>query len=52
MEDLVKELIKNVKYEPIIKPQITQICQLLGYSPHTTQKIISNKVSGIKNIVL
>ena len=52
MEDLVKELIKNVKYEPLIKPQITQICQLLGYSPQTTQKIISNKVSGIKNIVL
>ena len=52
MEDLVKELIKKVKYEPIIKPQITQICQLLGYSPRTTQKIISNKVSGIKNIIL
>ena len=52
LEDLVKELIKNVKYEPIIKPQIVQICQVLGYSPHTSQKIISSKISGLKNIIL
>ena len=51
MEDLVKELIKNVKYEPLIKPQIVQICQLLGCSPQETQKIISNKISGLKNII-
>ena len=52
LEDLVKELIKNVKYEPIIKPQIVQICQVLGYSPRTSQKIISSKISGLKNINL
>jgi predicted RNase H-like nuclease (RuvC/YqgF family) len=52
LEEQVKELIKNVKYEPIIKPQIVQICQVLGYSPHTSQKIISSKISGLKNIIL
>ena len=52
LEDQVKELIKNVKYEPIIKPQIAQILQVLGYSPQTTQKIVNNKKSGLKNINL
>ena len=51
MEDLVKELIKNVKYEPIIKPQIVQICELLGCFPQVTQKIVANKISRLKNII-
>ena len=52
LEDMVKELIKNLKYEPIIKPHIVQICQILGYSPQTTQKIVKNKISGLKNLEL
>ena len=52
LEDQVKELIKNVKYEPIIKPQIVQILQVLGYSPQNIQKIVSSKMSGLKNINL
>ena len=52
LEDMVKDLIKNVKYEPIIKPYIVQICQIFGYSPQTTQKIVKNKISGLKNFVL
>ena len=52
MEDMVKDLIKNVKYENNIKPHIVQICQILGYSPQTTQKIVKSKISGLKNFVL
>ena len=52
LEDMVKELIKNLNYEPIIKPHIVQICQILGYSPQTTQKIVKNKISGLKNLEL
>ena len=52
LEEMVKDLIKNVKYEPNIKPHIVQICQILGYSPQTTQKIVKNKISGLKNFVL
>ena len=36
LEDMVKVLIKNIKYESNIKPYIDQICQLLGYSSQTT----------------
>ena len=36
LEDMVKALIKNFKYESNIKPNIDQICQLLGYSSQTT----------------
>ena len=49
---MVKDLIKNVKYEQNIKPHIVQICQILGYSPQTTQKIVKNKISGLKNFEL
>ena len=52
LEDMVKDLIKNVKYEPIIKPHIVQICQILGYSPQTTNKIVKSKISGLKNFEL
>ena len=52
LEGQVKELIKNVKYEPIIKPQIVQILQVLGYSPQTTLRIVNNKKSGLKIINL
>ena len=52
LEDMVKDLIKNVKYENNIKPHIVQICQILGYSPQTTQKIVKNKISGLKNFEL
>ena len=52
LEEQIKELIKNVKYEPIIKPQIVQILQVLGYSPQNVQKIINSKISGLKNIIL
>ena len=43
----VKELLKNVKCDMKIKPQISQICQILGYSPNTTGKILANKKTGI-----
>ncbi len=52
LEDMVKDLIKNVKYEQKIKPHIVQICQILGYSPQTTQRIVRNKMSGDKNFEL
>ena len=52
LEEMVKDLIKNVKYEQNIKPHIVQICQILGYSPQTTQKIVKYKISGLKNFVL
>ena len=40
----VKILIGNISINQKIKPQVTQICQLLGYSPKTTGRIItSNK---------
>ena len=52
LEEMVKDLIKNVKYEQNIKPHIVQICQILGYSPQTTQKIVKNKISGLKNFEL
>ena len=38
LEEQVKEMIKNVKYEPLIKPQIVQILQVLGYSSQNIQK--------------
>ena len=52
LEDMVKDLIKNVKYEQKIKPHIVQICQILGYSPQITQRIVRNKMSGDKNFEL
>ena len=47
LSDQVKELLKNVKCDIKIKPQISQICQILGFSPNTTARIISNKKTGI-----
>ena len=37
----IKILIGNINFTQKIKPQITQICQLLGYSPKIIAKIIS-----------
>ena len=38
----VKILIGNIAFNQKIKPQITQICQLLGYSPKTTGRILTS----------
>ena len=51
LSDQVKELLKNVKCDIKIKPQISQICQILGFSPNTTARIISNKKTGIFGIL-
>ena len=40
--DQVKILIGNIAFNQKIKPQITQICQLLGYSPKTTGRILTS----------
>ena len=47
----VVELLKNVKVDMKIKLQISQICQILGYSPNTTGRILSNKKAGIFGIL-
>ena len=39
----VKILIGNIAFSQKIKPQITQICQLIGYSPKTTGRILTSK---------
>ena len=38
----IKILIGNIPVNQKIKPQIVQICQLLGYSPKTTGRIITS----------
>ena len=43
----VKELLKNVKCDNKNKPQFAQICQILGLSPQTTNKILTNNKKGI-----
>jgi chromosome segregation ATPase len=40
--DQVKILIGNIAFNQKIKPQVTQICQLLGYSPKTTGRILTS----------
>ena len=40
--DQVKILIGNISISLKIKPQITQICQIIGFSPKTTGRIISS----------
>ena len=42
LSDQVKILIKNIKCDTKIKPQIVQICQILGFSPQTTSRIVTN----------
>ena len=37
----VKILLGNINFTSKAKPQITQICQLIGYSPRTTARIFS-----------
>lgn len=37
----VKILLGNINFTNKAKPQITQICQLIGYSPRTTARIFS-----------
>ena len=51
LSEQVKELLKNIKVEIKIKPQISQICQIFGYSPQTTSKILNNKKVGILGLV-
>ena len=51
LSEQVKELLKNIKCDMKIKPQISQICQILGYSPNTTARIVSNKKSGILGLL-
>ena len=43
LAEQVKELLKNIKCDMKIKPQVSQICQILGYSPQTINKIVTNK---------
>ena len=38
----IKELLKNIKCDMKNKPQVSQICQILGYSPQTINKVVSN----------
>ena len=45
LSDQVKELLKNVKCDIKIKPQISQICQILGKSPEEVNKIVNKKKS-------
>jgi hypothetical protein len=47
----VEELLKNIKCDIKIKPQIAQICQIFGYSPQTTSRIINNKKGGLFGIM-
>ena len=51
LSEQVKELLKNIKCDMKIKPQISQICQILGYSPNTTARIIANKKTGLLGIL-
>ncbi len=44
----VKELIKIIKCDSKNKLQISQICQLLNFSPTTTNRILTNNKKGIK----
>ena len=44
----VKELIKNTKCDNKNKLQISQLCQLLNFSPTTTNRILTNNKKGIK----
>ena len=39
----VKILIGNITFNQKVKPQISQICQLLGYSPKTIGRILTSK---------
>ena len=39
----IKALLPNLQVTLKIKPQIKQICQLLGFSPNTSNRIISGK---------
>ena len=43
LSEQVKELLKNIKCDMKNKPQVSQICQILGYSPQTINKIVTNK---------
>ena len=47
LSEQVKELLKNIKCDMKIKPQIVQICQLFGYSPETIKRIVTNKKKNI-----
>ena len=47
LSEQIKELLKNVKCDMKNKPNISQICQILGYSPETTSRIVNNKRGGI-----
>jgi chromosome segregation ATPase len=51
LSEQVKEMLKNVKCDIKIKPQISQICQILGYSPQTTSRILNNKKGGILGLI-
>ena len=47
LSEQFKELLKNIKCDMKIKPQIVQICQIFGFSPETINKIVTNKKKGI-----
>ena len=52
LSEQVKELLKHIKCDTKIKPQIVQICQIFGYSPQTTKRIVNNKKGGILSGIL
>jgi hypothetical protein len=43
LEGQVKELLKHIKCDMKNKPQIVQICQILGFDQDKVNKIVSNK---------
>jgi hypothetical protein len=47
LSEQVKELLKNIKCDMKIKPQIVQICQIFNFSPEIINKIVTNKKKGI-----
>jgi len=45
LSEQIEELLKNIKLDMKNKPQIVQICQILGKSPEEVNKIINKKKS-------
>ena len=43
LSEQIEELMKNIKCDMKNKPQIVQICQILGKSPEEVNKIVNKK---------
>ena len=48
LAEQVKELLKNIKCDMKIKPQVSQICQIFGYSPEIINQVVANNKKVIK----